>query len=274
MSERGKHAHDDADPAPETDHAGDRTGGRAPWGGAVAVSLVLVMAGFLFAANARLAGGPDGRQPQDLAGLVEVESARLGEIEAEVRDLEAEVGLLTDAQVGDLPMLDPTTAELEALAAGLQPVEGPGLTVRLSDAPANVPRPDDVTNDDLVVHQQDLQAVINGLWAGGAEAMTLQGQRVVATSAFRCVGNVLLLHGRTYSPPFVVRAVGDPDELRASLLQSPAIQEYLQWVDAVGLGWSTTVEGDLELPAYEGSADLQYADVPDGVDVFAAGSAS
>lgn len=254
--------------------ASGRHRNRGRWAGALGVALVLVLAGYLFAANARLAGGTEGRQPQDLAGLVEAEVERLEDVSVEVRALEQEVVELTEAQTADLPTLDAETARLQALAAGRQAVAGPGLTVRLTDAPTNVPRPDWATNDDLVVHQQDLQAVINALWAGGAEAMTLQDQRVVSTSAFRCVGNVLILHGRHYSPPYVVRAIGDPAELRETLLDSSAVQDYLTYVDAVGLGWSTSREERLELPAFEGSTELRFATVPDGVEVLPVPSGS
>ena len=95
------------------------------------------------------------------------------------------------------------------------------------------------------------------------------GQRVISTTAFRCVGNVLSLHGRLYSPPYVIRAIGDPKKLRTSLYASPQIQVYLQYVDAVGLGWSVNSSTALTLPAYEGTTDLQYASVPAGIDVLA-----
>ncbi|HWS58733.1 MAG TPA: DUF881 domain-containing protein, partial [Actinotalea sp.] len=200
-----------------------------------------------------------------------VELERAAGAADEVAELQAEVDALTDAQTDPAPVPDPEV-DLIALAAGRVAVTGPGLTVRLTDAAPNAPRPDWVTNDDLVVHQQDLQAVINALWTGGAEAMTLQDQRVVATSAFRCVGNVLLLHGRHYSPPYVVRAVGDPEELRAALLGTAAVQTYLDWAEVVGLGWDVTEEEVLELPASDASLDLAYARVPDGVEVPGAGS--
>ena len=92
--------------------------------------------------------------------------------------------------------------------------------------------------DVLVVHQQDLQAVMNALWAGGAEAMELMDQRVISTSAVRCVGNVLRLHGRLYSPPYEVRAIGNPADLRTALTASPAVQSYVRDAADVGLGWS------------------------------------
>jgi uncharacterized protein YlxW (UPF0749 family) len=235
---------------------------RKPVWGAVGVAVVLVLAGYLFAANARLAGGDHARQPQDLLGLVQAELDRADSTADEVADLRADVDSLTDAEtaLGDAP--DPTSRT--AVASGWVAVSGEGLEVRLTDAPATAALPEWATNDDLVVHQQDLEAVINALWAGGAEAMSLQDQRVVSTSAFRCVGNVLLLHNRTYSPPYVVKAIGDPDELEAALFDSPAIQTYLQYVDAVGLGWSVSRTDRIEVPAYDGPAVLKYAEVLEG----------
>ena len=83
------------------------------------------------------------------------------------------------------------------------------MTITLTDAPDAVQ--DSVAEDDvsnLVVHQQDIQAVANALWAGGAEAMTIQGQRVVSTTGIRCVGNSVVLHDVPYAPPYVIRAIG------------------------------------------------------------------
>jgi uncharacterized protein YlxW (UPF0749 family) len=227
-------------------------------GGAAAVVLVLAAAGFLFAANAQLAGPGSGRHAQDLLGLVQGESARTQALADEVDALHAEVDALTDA-LAQQPEEPGEDRELTRFAAGRVPASGPGVTVRLTDAAPGGPRPDWVVNDDLVVHQQDLQAVINALWAGGAEAMGLQDQRVISTSAYRCVGNVLLLHGRTYSPPYEVRAIGDPVALEEALYQSPALQRYLEYVEAVGLGWSVTIEDEIMLPAFEGGLELQHA---------------
>ena len=104
------------------------------------------------------------------------------------------------------------------LAAGTQAVAGPTVQVTLTDA-RNVPDvlPDGISVDDYVVHQQDVQAVVNALWEGGAEAMMLMDQRVISTSAVRCVGNTLILQGRVYSPPYVITAIGNQTDLRASL---------------------------------------------------------
>jgi len=237
--------------------------------GTLSVALVLALSSAMFAANARLAHGSEQRHPQDLADLARVEEDRVSRLQSQVGALRTEVDRLTQEQgrLNGLQLGSPGPSS--DLAAGTTAVTGPGITVRLTDAPASAPHPSSVRPDDLVVHQQDLQAVINALWAGGAEAMSLMDQRVISTSAFQCIGNVLSLHGRRYSPPYVVRVIGDPQKLRAALAASPAIQIYLEYVAAVGLGWQvTTAQDPLTLPAYEGLNDLSYAHVPDGTEVL------
>lgn len=237
--------------------------------GTLSVALVLALAGMMFVANARLARGTDERHPQDLADLAGVEESRVARLQGQVGTLRAEVDQLTEEQARLTGLQIGSPGVGYDVASGKVAVTGPGITVSMTDAPANSQNLPNVRPDDLVVHQQDLQAVVNALWAGGAEAMSLMDQRVISTSAFQCIGNVLSLHGRRYSPPFVVRAIGDPQKLRAALAASPAVQIYLQWVDAVGLGWKvTTAQDPLNLPAYEGITELKYAQVPRGVEVL------
>ncbi len=93
----------------------------------------------------------------------------------------------------------------------------PGLVVTLNDAQRDAEGrfPRDASPDDLVVHQQDIQAVLNALWSAGAEGIQMQDQRIIGISAPRCVGgNTLLLNGRTYSPPYVITAIGNPRPCR------------------------------------------------------------
>ncbi|MFI2104513.1 DUF881 domain-containing protein [Isoptericola sp. NPDC019693] len=232
------------------------------------VACVLAASGLLFTASAQLADTKDGRDPQDLAELVTTESDRVAVLTDRMNELEAEIDDL-GKQVGtDLPTRSAELVADESVVTGAAPVSGPGLRVALDDAPASSQSISGARPDDLVVHQQDVQHVINALWAGGAEAMTLQGERVTATSAFRCSGNILLLHGKVFSPPYVIEAVGDPEELRASLDADPGVAIYQQYVDWVALGWSVKDAGTLELPAYTGSSEMKYATVPAGTDVF------
>nr|WP_240896735.1 DUF881 domain-containing protein [Kineococcus vitellinus] len=144
-------------------------------------------------------------------------------------------------------------------ASGALAVRGPGVAVVLDDAPRDRPRPPGAVPDDLVVHQQDVEAVVNALWNGGAEAMVVMDQRIVSTSAVRCVGSVLLLQGRTYSPPYRIAAVGDPDALRAALAASPEVSVYRQYVAAYGLGYEASDAEDMLLPAFDGTTRPSYA---------------
>jgi uncharacterized protein YlxW (UPF0749 family) len=234
----------------------------------VTVAVVLAAAGLLFTVSAQLADTRDGREPEDLAQLVGAESARVERLTERVEALEAEVAQLSSEASADLPTIPEELAERESVVSGSRSVEGPGLTVSLDDAPASSRSIPNARPDDLVVHQQDVQHVINALWAGGAEAMTLQGERVTSTSAFRCSGNILLLHGKVFSPPYVIEAVGDPTALRASLDASPGVARYLEYVRWVALGWSVRTSDRLDLPPYTGGTELQHAHVPSGTDVF------
>ncbi|QGQ17958.1 DUF881 domain-containing protein [Cellulomonas sp. JZ18] len=235
--------------------------------GAAAVGAVLALSGLLFTVSARTADAGPERHAQDLGELSRQQAENVERMSAEVDALRADVERLAAEQNALSGYGVPTPAPAHLVAGGSVPVVGPGLTVVLDDAPADVQN-GSVNGDVLVVHQQDLQAVMNALWAGGAEAMALMDQRVISTSAFWCVGNVLRLHGRVYSPPYVVRAIGDPDELRAGLDDSPAVRGYQRHSVEVGLGWEVSEQDRLELPAYSGATELASARVPADVEVL------
>ncbi|SDR94866.1 Uncharacterized conserved protein YlxW, UPF0749 family [Paraoerskovia marina] len=225
---------------------------------ALSVFVVLVICGLMFTASASLANGSSDRHAENLPELVAQESERVADLQDEVDDLDAEISTLQEEAGVDAT--DGTSADMRVVSGSIA-VEGDGVRVSLNDAPDSA-LSDDYRPDDLVVHQQDLQGFVNALWAGGAEAMTLQGRRVGPTTAFRCVGNVLILHGRVYSPPYVVEAIGDPDALRAGMDDSDAVEIYRSWVDVVGLGLDISDETGLEMPRTE-SVELSYARLPD-----------
>ena len=157
--------------------------------------------------------------------------------------------------------VSPLAKEAEALRgpAGLDPVSGPGVTITLDDAPEQVQDTADTDIDNLVVHQQDIQAVANALWAGGAEAMTIQGQRVVSTTGIRCVGNSVVLNDVPYAPPYRISAIGPTSDMLDAVNASPYVDLYLQYVDAYQLGWDVQVESNIDMPGFAGSTGLRYA---------------
>ncbi|NHC46439.1 DUF881 domain-containing protein [Motilibacter sp. K478] len=224
-------------------------------------------AGLLFAASAGAARGSDLRAGTrtDLTDLIRAAERRVDVQTRDVSDLRARVDQLAQ-EAGD-PRLTAAQREADALAgaAGLEAASGAGVTVTLDDSrydAADPALPDGTTPDDLVVHEQDVQGVVNALWAGGAEAIQVMDQRLVATSAVRCAGNVLFLHGRTYAPPFTITAVGDVGRLRAALDAEPAVQVLQEYVDQVGLRYDVEEKGRVELPAFAGPLQLPNAQVP------------
>ncbi len=229
----------------------------------VFVPLTALLAGLLFATSAATSQGSDlraGRRTQ-LTELIANQARQVEAQEAVAAQLRAAVALAQErtATRNGAVAAEQGRAEAVELPAGLTPRRGPGLSVSLDDAPrqpANAPM---VANpDDLVVHQQDVQAVVNALWAGGAEAMTLMGQRLISTSAVRCVGNTVILQGRVYSPPFVVQAIGDPGSLRTALDEEPGVQIFQSYVARYGLGFSARTKQDLRVPAYDGPLELPH----------------
>jgi uncharacterized protein YlxW (UPF0749 family) len=219
---------------------------------------VCAMAGLMIVISATHAQGTDLRPARntDLVSLVQSQSRRNAELTRQLTSVRRDVDGLA-ARNSDQSYLAPDVSR-ESQRVGLTAVTGPGVTVILDDAPATVAA-NGIEPDLLVVHQQDIQAVVNALWSGGAEAMTIQEQRVISTTAVKCVGNTVVLHGIPYAPPYRIRAIGDQERLHAALASSEPIQIYQQYVAAYGLVFREKSEERLELPGHEGSLDLTHA---------------
>ena len=222
----------------------------------VLVPVVLLLIGLLLATSARLAAGTDLRAERrtNLVDLIRAEQDRVEAETANVSELQNQLDAAAKAKV---PV--ETDPELESL---ISEVEGAGLTVTLEDAPIPADGvPDGWNADDYVVHEQDVQAVINALWAGGAEAIGVMDQRIIATSAVRCVGSTLLLHGQVYAPPYTVIAVGPTDRMQRAIDVSPRVAIYRQYADLLGLGFDVSDSDSVTVPAYEGPLSARYAQV-------------
>jgi uncharacterized protein YlxW (UPF0749 family) len=204
-------------------------------------------------------GDPEARLPQryKLADLIEAQQASAAKLRREVAGLRAEVDAeraATAARSGGTEERSELVADTSE-AAGLVAVHGPGLKITLNDSRLDSP-PSGSNVNDLVIHSQDVQAVVNALWRSGAEAMSINGQRLVSTSAVLCVGNTLLLNGTVHSPPYVVSAVGaSRDRFDADRL----VRRLKSDAGDFGLVFSVERATNLELPAYRGSTKLVYA---------------
>lgn len=226
---------------------------------------VFALAGLIFFTSFNTAKGTNIRTDASLLKLSDLiqershKNGRLGESNATLRE---DVEALAERDDGSTKAEDERLAALEG-NAGTQKLKGEALTVTLNDAPPNatakLPGYPEPQPDYLVIHQQDLQAVVNAMWQGGAKGIKVMDQRLISTSAVRCVGNTLILQGRVYSPPYKITAVGDPEKLQKALTASPAIQNYMVYVNVYGLGWKVEEKGAVTLPGYSGTVDLHYA---------------
>ncbi|RAY14639.1 hypothetical protein DPM19_12820 [Actinomadura craniellae] len=235
---------------------------RRTWGSIIPA--LTLAAGTLFAASSSTARGTDLRDGgrTRITELITAEQQRNDRELARYRRLRREVDTMArqagrrDARVKEAQ----ARADARAGSAAFTPLRGSGLRVSLDDAPQRGRLGHSVNPDDLVVHQSDVQAVVNALWAGGATGMQIMDQRVITTSAVRCVGNTLILQGVVYSPPFHITAVGDPGRLRATLAASPEIGVYLNHVEQYGLGFSVRVLDSVTLPSYTGNVTMKHAE--------------
>jgi uncharacterized protein YlxW (UPF0749 family) len=199
----------------------------------MAMVLAAGLLGFLAVlAATRPAGSPRELRRFELADLVQSEDDRVRALRVELSRLESEVAEL-DRERGDAD-LNALREEVALLAeaGGSAPLEGPGVMVTLDDSSqARSPSGDP---NDLVVHEADIQTVVNALWAAGGEAVAINGERLTAGSAVRCAGNTLLLHGTLHTPPYEIAAIGEPAALSASLAVQPGMQRLADAFDAFG----------------------------------------
>ncbi len=211
----------------------------------IAALMITALAGYMLVANVNL--NRKTTVTTNTRELIEKRQERADELTDDITALSTKLDAVKELS-GNITEWNVTPTVQDTGSDTMLPkVEGPGISVQLNDSSYASALSSTSGNDvnDYVVHQQDIEAVVNALWAGGAEAMTIQGVRVENTTAVRCVGNVLLLNGHTYSPPYTVQAIGSYDAMHQALQDSKAIQLYLEYVKQDGLGWKVTKEDDL-----------------------------
>jgi len=230
------------------------------------VPVVVTAAALLLVTSALTARGTDLRSSDavPITQRIRAEESTLAGLTKQADRLRAEISATTLSVSRNSRGVASAQAQADrlALAAGLVPLRGPSVTVSLDDASKADQQRDlaaGAAPDDLVIHQQDVQGVVNALWAGGADGLTIMGERVVATSAVRCVGNTLLLHGETFGPPFVITAVGNQAGMRHALDADPSISIFKQYVATYGLRYTVSTAAVTTLPAYTGPLELSHA---------------
>ena len=193
-------------------------------------------------------------EQERLASLIRTEQSRSSELRFTADDLRRQVAGFQKARgAGPSGPSEALTTMRERM--GLVAAEGPGLVVTLDDS-AERESPSGNLND-LVIHSQDVQAVANGLWGAGAEALAVNGQRVIPTSAILCVGNTLLINGTVHSPPFRFAALGA--NLHDAFTSDPLVKRFADDADRFKLGFKVEDRDRLSVPPYTGTSKVRFA---------------
>lgn len=240
-------------------------GPRPPWrrrGALVLRTVTLLVTGFLLAVayHEAVAAEPDRNSAH--AGLVdEVKSARTrtDDLQGRSDQLRRDVAAARESALGGSSDELRRIREQEA-ATGLGPVTGAGVEVRLADAPTPIDPTTGKPSSDAEVSRVldvDIQGVVNGLWAAGAEAIAINDQRLTATSTIRAAGNAILVDFRPVTTPYLISAIG-PDDLDQWFARTTNAANMRALADQYALGFSTRQEEELTLPAAPGRS-LRYA---------------
>ncbi|MFG3153155.1 DUF881 domain-containing protein [Streptomyces sp. NPDC048219] len=205
------------------------------------------------AAQARVAAPVVAKEREELVDRIEGETSAADKLEESVDELRDEVSArqreaLDKSGEGD-------RADLVSVLAGAVAVHGPGVKLVVDDAKEvgsgsdGRPRGTSGFSDTGRVRDRDMQRVVNGLWESGAEAISINGQRLTALSAIRAAGDAILVDNRPLVPPYTVLAVGDGKQL-GSTFQDSADGLYLHALqESYGIRTALSTEDEVRLPA-------------------------
>lgn len=216
--------------------------------GQVAIALVCVVLGIMVAVQFRTTQDFRSSVPylrlEDLSQrLVQTEKER-DFLQKQVKDLRETQGL--DGKIND--------TDLIRMGAGVIALQGPGIIVTIDDSKRSV-KPGENPNLYLI-HDDDILKVINELWAAGAEAICINEQRLIASSEIRCAGPTLSVNNVRYSPPYDIRAIGEPQTLETALKMRGGVVETLQFW---GIQIAIKKQDVVNIPSYKGTFRFEYA---------------
>lgn len=230
------------------------------WGISIAVALAVV--GFIGAMqwNSSLARDQFTTSAQQvLAAQVTDLEAEQGMLREDIATANAQVQRLQEQSTGSSVALEELNRQLAVarLQTGLTAVRGPGVRVEIADSKRVVPPGENPSS--FIVLVDDLRDIVTALWASGAEAISINGERLVATSSIYGVGASVLVNTAFLSPPFRIEAIGS-DGLLERFQSHPAfLGRVAQRIDFFGLEFASQVSTELNLPAFIGSTRFRWA---------------
>ena len=235
---------------------------RPPASWAISIALALCVVGFVGAIqwNSSLARETfTTTAQQTLARQVTALEAEQNDLRGQIATAEADVRRVQDESTSDSAALKQLNDELAGarLQVGLTPVTGPGVIVEIADSKRVVPPGENPSN--FIVLVDDLRDIVAALWSSGAEAISINDERLVATSSIYGVGASVLVNTAFLSPPFRIQAIGG-DGLLDRFQASAAFRGRVALrIDNFGLEFAAQAAGDLQIPAFVGSTRFRWA---------------
>ena len=223
--------------------------------GQMAIGIVCVLLGFMLAVQVQtqrnLALDPSVVRIAELTSYVTSLEKERDILRAEVADLRERLSEVIDGK----SVISTLQTELEVARAlaGMTDIRGPGVTVVMDDSKKPV-KPGQDANA-FIIHDDDILKLANELLASGAEAIAINGQRLVATTEVRCVGPTVSINNTRTAPPIVVHAIGDPKTLETGLKMRGGIAESLTFW---GINVNIRVEKEVVIPAFRGGFRFEY----------------
>ncbi|HEX7167238.1 MAG TPA: DUF881 domain-containing protein [Acidimicrobiales bacterium] len=222
-------------------------------GGVLAITGFLVVTAFATGHAERARVEP---RRADIIELIEQRQSLVDDLDEAVASLRSDVGR-AQQQASRLDAQEEAVAErLAELAAqaGTVALVGEGLVVGLAPSDREPPSPEDAGAYEI--HDSDVQLVANALFAAGAEAVAVNGSRLVATTPIRAAGDTIIVNFRPLSPPYRIEAIGAD---RRRFVSSDIARRFERWTDLFGLGFSVDERDDVTVPAYSGRVSIATA---------------
>ena len=194
-----------------------------------------------------------------LISLVKNNEAEIADYETTLADLRKQYEEMTakSSNKTEVQDLQSELSDLQA-RAGLTAVEGPGITVTLDDNTVGLASSPQNDSNNYIIHYPYILRIVNDLKSGGAEAISVNDQRLTTTSEIRCVGNNILVNTTRLAPPFEIRAIGDVLSLEDAILNSWQFDTLKLLNFPASYKTTSPQEPTLSIPAYTGSFSPKY----------------
>ena len=228
----------------------------------VTLGVALLALGFLIAAQLASEGPRVRYTTQERTPLVETANelqSQQDTLKQRILDLRSQIQLVEGQGEGSAATVRQLNDRLEQarIAAGLIPLTGTGIVIQLEDS--KQPVPPDGSESDYLVGSRDIRVVVEDLWAAGAEAIAVNGERITPTSAIIDVGTSLLINSAYLTPPYQITALGPPD-LYDRLSASAGFVDFVRSrSDGYGIGVSLAEPSSVDMPAFVGTVTLRYS---------------